>query len=57
MIELVLYLLGAALMIMMSAKLEPQAKTHLHILSGVFWPFLVALIVVMRLAGYEYNRS
>lgn len=51
--ELVLYLLGAAFMIMMSVKMEPRAEMHLHILSGVFWPVLVALVIVLRIVGYE----
>lgn len=50
--ELVLYLLGAAFMIMMSVKLEPKAEMYLHILSGVFWPVLVALVIVLRIVGY-----
>lgn len=57
MIALTLYLLGAALMTVVSAKIAPKAETHLHVLSGVFWPFLSALIIVLLLAGYEYDRS
>lgn len=44
-------------MTVVSAKIAPKAETHLHVLSGVFWPFLSALIIVLLLAGYEYDRS